>query len=73
MALWGVAMSWRRAQGNLIGALEHESVAPDGESSRRRRLQGWHYPATAAGFIEPEAVAERVSDKTLLVSVMAAA
>ncbi len=72
MALRGIAMAAGGRNEILIGALEHDSVRGTAETLSREGFKVGIIPATAAGFIEPEAVAERVSGKTLLVSVMAA-
>lgn len=72
LALAGIAAGATDRREILIGALEHESVA---RCARHLVAQGFTVkviPATKDGFILPDAVAGMVSDKTLMVSVLAA-
>lgn len=73
LALAGLA---RRAPAGrkeiLIGAIEHPSVRCAAERLAESGFRVVEVPVTAEGFVEPAAVRERLSARTLLVSVMAA-
>lgn len=73
LALSGIA---RRAPPGrdeiVIGPMEHPSVTASAERLAESGFRLIVLPATDTGFVDPEAVRERVSARTLLVSVMAA-
>lgn len=73
LALAGLA---RRApagrQEIVIGAIEHPSVRCAAERLAETGFRVVEVPVTGGGFVEADAVRERVSARTLLVSVMAA-
>lgn len=56
----------------LIGAIEHPSVRCAAERLAESGFRVVEVPVTSGGFVEADAVRERVSTRTLLVSVMAA-
>ncbi|MBI1214970.1 MAG: aminotransferase class V-fold PLP-dependent enzyme [Alphaproteobacteria bacterium] len=76
LALLGTAAAAAEAKTGrneiLVGALEHDCVRKTFEHLGKKGFAVITVPATSEGFITAAAVKERVSDKTLLVSVMAA-
>lgn len=71
MALLGLAAAADNGRNEiLIGALDHASIRNAAAHLAKNGFVVKTIPATADGFIMPEAVAALASDKTLLISVM---
>lgn len=73
LAIKGVAASARRKGNHLVtAAAEHKAVL---DPMRRLAREGWDLtvvPVDEFGMVHPEAIAEALTDQTVLVSVMAA-
>lgn len=73
LAIKGVAASLRRKGNHLVtAAAEHKAVL---DPVRRLAREGWNVtivPVDEYGLVDPSAIAEALTDQTVLVSVMAA-
>lgn len=73
LAIKGIAASLRRKGNHLVtAAAEHKAVL---DPMRRLAREGWDVtvvPVDESGMVHPEAVAEALTERTVLVSVMAA-